>query len=191
MKTFTLGLSAVALFIGITGCSNKSYEPIEPKAYHHELENAPKWILNPDINGTLAASGSARISQMGMQFAIDEAENAARVSVARRMEVKVSAMNETFNRITGTAETSASDSVRSETSRTLSHQSLVGLQRTDVWISPSGEVWVRMALRPESLSSLKEGLHSTYKSASAKYQHEQAKEALKTMDEQIEKIDKE
>lgn len=188
MKKIILSLGTVVLVVTITGCASKMDTKIEPNLYHSTYETAPKWVFTPDGNNTLSATGSARITQMGLQFALDEAENSARVSLARHIEVKVSAMNQTFNQITGIGAGNSADSVRSETSRTLAHQTLVGVKRTDVWISPEGEVWVKMLLSPQSILSLKTALHSAYKSAAVQSQQLQAKEALKTMDEQIEKL---
>ncbi len=182
---------AIGLAAMLVGCSKSVSLPIEPKAYHNELEKAPIWVLNPDNNTTsLSASGNAQITDLGIQFAIDEAENAARVSLARQIEVKVSAMNESFKQIIGKKKGIELDTVRSETSRTIAHQTLVGVRRSNIWISPAGEVWVRMQLTSKSLQELKDGLHETYGSVAAKYQKEQAKDSLKVMDEEIDKLNK-
>ena len=188
MKTVIMLMGVMVIVF--SGCSEKSVS-IAPTAYKSELAEAPKWVLHAESNGSLCASASAPITDMGLQSAINEAENMARVSIAKQIEIKVSAMDETFKRITGEKSNRTSESVKSEVFRIITHQSLVGVQRNNLWISPSGEVWVLMNMQPQSVEGIKIALKSGYKNASAQYQQAQMKEALSAMDEQIEKIDKE
>ena len=185
LAMISLGLVGVLM---ISGCSHKE-GGIEPSGYKHELHDAPAWVLKPDSNQTISASAGAPITEMGLQFAINEAENAARVSIAKQIEIKVSAMDETFKRLTGEKNNRSAESVKSEVFRIITHQSLTGVVRNDLWLSPSGEVWVLMQMRPETIAGIKETLKSGYKNASAQYQQEEMKKALAEMDAQIDTIE--
>lgn len=182
---FAVSILSIVLF---TGCSSQEKSIAHP-IYKNELSNAPKWVLNPDNNLSISASAGAPITQMGLQFAINEAENAARVSIAKQIESKVSAMDETFKRLTGEKNDRTAESVRSEMFRIITHQSLTGVQRTDLWLSPSGEVWVLMQMRPESISGIKTALKSSYSNVAARYQQDEMQKALAQMDAQIDKLE--
>lgn len=78
----------MTLILGISGCSSKTPIAQSPKDIQNELSNAPKWVLTQDTEKGISSSGSAKIGNAGMQFAITEAEANARDMMHARYKLK-------------------------------------------------------------------------------------------------------
>jgi hypothetical protein len=183
-------LVSTTFIVGFTGCSSK-VESISKvsKELQNELADAPKWILATQENGKgLNAAGSARIGKAGMQFAITEAEANGRDQMAQQMHVKVATMVKSFTQQTGVGDTQTVDKVVSNVSKQITQQELIGTQRKDMWISPSGELWVLMSMSDQSVSAVKNAVKSSFKNDEALHQQIEAKHAQDDLDKELEKL---
>lgn len=178
-----------AVMIGFTGCSSK-VESISQasKEIKNELSDAPKWVLTQENEKGINTAGSAKIGKAGMQFAITEAEANARDQMARQMQVKVANMVKNFTQQTGVGDGQTVDKVVSSVSKQVTQQELIGTQRKDMWISPSGELWVLMSMSEQSVSAVKNAVKSSFKNDDALYQQVLAKQAQDELDTELEKI---
>lgn len=187
MKTKIILSLAWTLVLMMSGCSTK--EPtLTSQQIKNEFADAPKWVLNATLEQGLSASGSALVGKAGTQFAITEAEANARVQMARQIEVKVSALLKTFTQQTGVKDGQTVDKVISDVSKQLTQQDVVGTKRKDMWISPSGELWVLMIATPETINDLKITVASSFGNASAHYQQEQAAKAQAELNSELDKL---
>ncbi len=179
---------ACAIAIMISGCTTKESAVPSPKEIKNEFTDAPKWVINAaDVQG-LSASGSAVVGKAGMQFAITEAEANARVQMARQIEVKVSALLKTFTQQTGVSEAQSVDKVISDVSKQLTKQDVVGAKRKDIWISPSGELWVLLIATPETIGAIKTTVASSLSRSDAQYQQDQAAKAQVELNTELDKL---
>lgn len=185
MKKVILLLSILALVL--TGCMDKKGEA--PKQVADPcFVGAPSWVLNPQIEGGLAATGSAKKSAAGMQFTRDAAMANARSEISRMIEVKVNTMMKDFTQVTGVGDAETVDKVTSSVSKQISSQSLQGSQQKDIWMSPCGELYVFVVLNPAKVAELtKQQVASSFKNDAALWQQFQAKKAQDELDAAIDK----
>lgn len=181
-------LTASSIMMGFTGCSNKEQIAQAPKEIKNEFSNAPKWVLTQENEKGISASGSAKIGNAGSQFAITEAEAVARDNMARQLQVKVGNMVKNFTQQTGVGDAQTVDKVVTIVSKQVSKQELIGTQRKDMWISPSGELWVLMIMSEQSVMAVKNAIKSSFKNDDALHQQVLAKEAQDELDKELEKI---
>lgn len=180
---------ASVVMAGFTACSSKNATTAEaPKAIQNEFSNAPKWVLSQENEKGINASGSAKIGKAGMQFAITEAEANARDQMARQMQLKVANMVKNFTQQTGVGDGQTVDKVVSSVSRQVTQQELIGTQRKDMWISPSGELWVLMSMSETNVLAIKNAVKSSFKNDDALHQQLQAKQAQDELDKELEKL---
>lgn len=189
LKTLSVFTVITAVSVGIVGCSSKVDSVAQaPKEIQNEFSNAPKWVLTQDNGKGMTSAGSAKVGKSGMQFAITEAEAIARDGMARKIEVKVSNMLKSFNQQTGVGDAQTVDKVVSNVSKQISKQDLVGTERKDLWISPSGDVWVLMSMSEDSMNAVKNIIKSSYKNDDALHQQVLAKQAQDELDKELEKL---
>jgi len=163
-------------------------DKVANKELQGEFANAPKWVFDPGMEGGLSAVGSAKMSKAGMQFTRTEALAAARDALARQMTVKVKNMVKNFTQATGMGDDEVVDRVSAQVSRQVSKQTLTGSKQKDMWISPSGELFVLVVLDPASVGeAVKESVKTSYKNEKALWQQFQAKKAQEELDSEIEK----
>lgn len=187
MKTKIILSLTCAIALMMSGCSTN--EPtLTAQQIKNEFTDAPKWVLNTTEEQGLSASGSALVGKGGMQFAITEAEANARVQMARQIEVKVSALLKTFTQQTGVSDGQTVDKVISDVSKQLTQQDVVGSKRKDMWISPSGELWVLMIATHETINAVKTTVASSFGKADARYQQEQAVKAQAELNSELDKL---
>lgn len=190
LKTSLVYSIIVAIAVGIVGCSSKVDSIAQaPKEIKNELVDAPKWVLatQDNVKG-INAAGSARIGKAGMQFAITEAEANGRDQMARQIQIKVATMVKNFTQQTGVGDTQTVDKVVSNVSRQVTQQELIGTQRKDLWISPSGELWVLISMSDQSVSAVRNAVKSSFKNDDALHQQVLAKQAQDELDKELEKL---
>lgn len=181
--------ASIATILLTTGCSNKNEAvQVAPSQIKDELASAPKWVFNTSDEKGISSAGSAKIGKAGMQFAITEAEAVARDGMAKQMQIKVANMVKNFTQQTGIGDSQTVDKVVSNVSKQVTQQELVGTQRKDMWISPSGELWVLMSMSEQSVLSIKNAVKSSFKNDEALYQKLLGKQAQDELDKELEKL---
>lgn len=190
-----LVLAAITSFgLSLISCGEKKPAPpqqpakIQNQQWANEFANAPRWVLNPEMEGGLAAVGSAKIGKAGIQFARTEAMANARDELARMLSVKVKNMVKNFTQQIGVGDEQTVDKVSAQVSKQVTSQVLNGSRQKDMWISPSGELYVLVVLDPASVQeAVKQATLSSFKNERALWQQFQAKKAYEELDKEIEK----
>jgi hypothetical protein len=188
----------VAIFsVYMVSCAKKESsvqkQPPEPakiqnEQWKNEFANAPRWVLNPEVESGLASVGSAKIGKAGIQFARTEALANARDELARMISVKVKNMVKNFTQQIGVGDEQTVDKVSAQVSKQVTYQVLNGSRQKDMWISPSGELYVLVVLDPESVKDVvKQETISSFKNDRALWQQFQAKKAYEELEKEIEK----
>jgi hypothetical protein len=183
MKKLILIISVLAF--ALIGCGKQ-----EPKQQLADpcFVGAPSWVLNPTVEGGLAAVGSAAKSAAGMQFTRDAAMANARSELARMIDVKVNTMMKDFTQVTGVGDAQTVDKVTSSVSKQIASQSLQGTAQKEIWMSPCGELYVLVVLNPAKVADLtKQQVTSSLKNDAALWQQFQAQKAQDELDAAINK----
>ena len=194
-KNLVVGLSTMLLALFIASCGKKEPPPkpepvkkIQNSKWKNEFENAPAWVLNPEVVGGLSAIGSAKIGKAGIQFARVEALANARDELARQISVKVKNMVKNFTQVTGIGDEETVDKVSVQVSKQITSQVLRGSKQKDMWISPSGTLYVLVIVDPESVKELvKQQTLTSFKKDKALWQQFQAKKAYEELEKEIQK----
>lgn len=186
-KTFLIVLVVTAF--AMAGCTSKG-SGVSTAKISKCYDGAPAWVLNGGAEGGLSAVGSAQIGNAGLSFARNEAMANGRDEVARILELKVSNMVKNFTQTTGVGNSQTVDKVSSSVSRQLANQTITGSKSKEQWISSEcNELFVLVvADAPGIKEDIKNQITSSYRNEQAVWQQLQAKDALKEMDREIDKV---
>lgn len=183
MRKLILFLAAVSLLVVGCGDNKPKTELADPC-----FKGAPSWVINPTVEGAIAAAGSAKQSAGGMQFTRDAAMANARSEISRIIEVKVNTMMKDFTQVTGVGDAATVDKVTSSVSKQVSSQVLQGTMQKEAWISPCGEFYVLVVLDPAKVADLtKKQVISSLKNDQALWQQFQAQKAQSELDAAVSK----
>ncbi len=188
LKLTTLALSA-ALAVTFTACGGEQPKPETP-AVAPGLAGAPMWVLDPTVEGGIAAVGSAQKSPGGLQFQRTEALANARDELARTLSVKVNNMIKNFAQSTGIGDQQTFEKVTQQVSKQVASQTLSGSKQKAIWLNPAtGELFVHVVLDPASVqAAAKNATMTSLKNEQALWQQFQAKKADETLDAEIAKL---
>lgn len=186
-KTFLIFI-VVAAF-AIAGCTPKG-SGITASKMNKCFDGAPAWVLNGGAEGGLSAVGSAQVGNAGISFAKTEALANGRDEIARILELKVSNMVKNFTQTTGVGNSQTVDKVSSTVSRQLASQTITSSKLKSQWLSSEcNELFVLVvADAPGIKKDIKDQITSSYRNEEAIWQQIQAKDALKEMDREIDKV---
>ncbi len=186
-----LGILTISpmMIIGCVTTKNEIKESkIQEQGQIKEFANAPKWVSDLSGEKEPAAVGSAKIGNVGMQFARTEALANGRDELARMMSVKVSNMVKNFSQVTGIGNAQSAEKVSSQVSKQITSEVLSGSRQKEMWVSPSGEVYMLVVIDASLVKQVvKDGIESSYKNDTALWQQFQAKNAHEELDKEVDK----
>jgi hypothetical protein len=187
-KLSTLFLSA-AMAATFTACGGEP-APAQDPAAAAGLAGAPMWVLDPSVDGGVAAVGSAQKSPGGLQFQRTEALANARDELARILSVKVNNMVKNFSQATGVGDAQTFEKVAQQVSKQVASQTLSGSKQKAIWINPvSGELFVHVILDPEAVkAAAKSSVMTSMQNDQALWQQFQAKKADDALDAEVDKL---
>ncbi len=188
MKKVLLVMAAFVFgCVFIAGCGGGS-DNVANKELADEFKDAPAWVLGGGMEGGNSAVGSAKVGNAGMNFYRTEAMAHARSELARQLGVKVKDLVKNFQQVTGIGDDETVDKVSSQVSKQVTSQVLTGSKQKDMWISPSKELYVLMAIDPDILKNMvRDSVQTSYKNEKALWQKFQAQKAHEELDKEIEK----
>ena len=161
-----------------------------------ELANAPAWVTqgcgafwgddNPaKLCGVGSAGGSRNHSLM-----VTAAQGRGRTSIARSLDLHVKAMLKDYQATTTGGEeygTHAADEQHIvDVSKQLTEIDLVGVEQRDMWISPSGQVYVLMVYDSDKFSSAVKSMDNLSEEI-RKAVIERADASFRELDEELER----
>jgi len=185
-KLATLALAAV-MAASFTACGGEP-APKEPQVAG--MAGAPMWVLDPTVEGGIAAVGSAQQSPGGFQFQKTEALANARDELARILSVKVTNMVKNFSQSTGVGDAQTFEKVAQQVSKQVASQTLSGSRQKSLWINPANnEVFILVVLDPEAVkAAAKASVTTSLKNDQALWQQFQAKKADSALDAEVDKL---
>ena len=117
------------------------------------LDGAPEWVMG-DTGNTLSASGSAKIKNGNISFAVTQAEADARNKLAGQISTQVESKYRELN-------TSDSESVNQEAVQAIRQsvsQVIAGSKSTKKWISKTNDMWVLVEVKELDTKLLEKNL---------------------------------
>lgn len=135
-----LSLLIILVFVG--ACSRVDYS---------ETEKYPDWVTSPTYENGLAGVGSAKINELGFDFARKEAMANARADLARQIGIKINATFKSYVAKSGINENAAVDKVVEEIYKDVVSEEVVGSRLDRSWESPTGELFVLMVVDNENI----------------------------------------
>lgn len=191
MKQFLTAISVLLIgFFLFAGCSSTPEMTHDPAKIAEEFEGAPEWVKNEgsNIEGGLAAVGSAKIGKAGVGFARNNAKAMARNELARQIQLKVKDLVKNFTQQIGVDQNQTVDKVGVQASKQVTKQSLSGSRTQDSWISSNGTFYTLMVLDTQSVKQhVKDSVETSMKKEKALWQQYQAEKGWKDLEKEIEK----
>ena len=143
---------AILTSIGIVGCSAKETKPeLGSNVNYEKVKEYPKWIIQPVYDKGIAGVGSAKITDLGFDFARKEAMANARVDLGGQIKTKVDGLFKSYTSKIGVGESTSVDALSENTIKELISVELKGASLKDTWISPENELFILMTIDNERL----------------------------------------
>jgi ribosomal protein S20 len=188
IKSLLIGSAAALLLTGgLTGCVKQDTTP------ECMIDNAkaPTWVCDEgsDLEGGIAAVGSAAKNPLGISFQKTEATAAARDALARQISVKVKNMFKQFQASTGIGDEQTAEKATTNVSKQVASQTLNGSKVKNKWMSPTGTMYVLVVLPDASTvkDAVKDAAKTSYKNDKALWQKFLAQKADKELDAAVDK----
>ena len=190
IKNLLIGSATALLLTGaLTGCANQAKPDVN--ACQMDGATAPQWVCNEGSNleGGIAAVGSAQKNPLGRGFQTTEATAAARDSLTRQISVKVRNMFKQFQSTTGIGDEQTAEKATTNVSKQVASQTLSGSKIENKWVSPTGTMYVLVVLPDASTvkQAVKQAAKTTYKNNKALWQEFKAKKADQELDAAVDK----
>jgi ribosomal protein S20 len=190
VRSLLIGSAAALLLVGgLTGCTKQ--ETVQTPECVIDGGTAPSWVCDEGSNleGGIAAVGSAEKNPLGRNFQKTEATAAARDALTRQISVKVKNMFKQFQASTGIGDEQTAEKATTNVSKQVASQTLNGSKVTNKWFSPTGTMYVLVVLPDASTvkEAVKEATKTSYKNNKALWQKFLAQKADKELDAAIDK----
>ena len=151
-----LGAAALATVIATAGCGKDVTTPDEQLP--NEFAGAPTWVLEgcsaywgDDGGARLCGVGDAKIGR-SMSVARTKATSRARAEISRTLETKVKNMLKDYQEQVTDGETEMTAEQFSSTTVSLSKATLNGTSVQNTWVSPTGQLYMLVALDLDPLA---------------------------------------
>jgi hypothetical protein len=118
------------------------------------LEHLPQWVIDPSIEGKIAAVGMAPKSSGGVQFQIPQAEADARANIAAQINVEISRLTKNALREARVAGNDDVENVFTQVTKNVVKKiPLMGAKRVNMFRDiTDGSLYIQMAIDNEMIS---------------------------------------
>jgi ribosomal protein S20 len=154
---FSLCAVGLAAIVATAGCGKDVTTPDEQLP--NEFAGAPNWVLEgcsaywgDDGGARLCGVGDAKIGR-SMSVARTKATSRARAEISRTLETKVKNMIKDYQEQVTDGETEMTAEQFSSTTVSLSKATLNGTSVQNTWVSPTGQLYMLVALDVESFEN--------------------------------------
>jgi len=191
-------VSSVALAVLFSGCANKSVEPkseFEKKEQMVKTTNSlPHWIVDPRVEGGIAAVGIAGYSKWGIEVMLPQAEMDARARLAGKIQTVISDLQKRVMRRVKIGEIDDYETSFKKASKELIKKiPLSGANRTDMYQAKDGTLYVLMVIQKREVAKYIDKSKEIYKKhmEEAKMSRERIDEGMKVLDSMVKELDEE
>lgn len=190
----TAGVTSAILFSGCTSTTQPT-TPNEKKEQMIKVVNdLPSWIVNPKVEGGIAAVGLVGYSKHGLQVMLPQAEMDARAKLAGQIQTIVSQLQKKALRHTKINEIDEfENSFKQASKEVIKKMPLSGAQRINMFQSQDGTLYVHTVIQKREVSQYLGDMKSTYKKhmQDAKISRQNIDEGMKVLDSMMKELDAE
>ena len=134
------------------GCTAKETKPeLGTNVNYEKMKEFPKWVMQPVYENGIAGIGSAKMTELGFDFARKEAMASARLDLAGQIKTKVDGLFKSYTSKIGIGGSASVDTLSENVIKELVSVDLKGASLKETWISPNDELYVLMAIDNEKL----------------------------------------
>ena len=183
-------MSAFALSLALLGCGSKSKSPMaaQQETVEKTMESIPDWFPSPPSdNEHLYGTGTGESGDM--QFAVNKAEQAARVQITTNIEAKVSSLFKTFSEETGVGQDAEFISMSTGVSKTVASEVISGTRIKDQKIVPENGRYRAYVLMEMPIGEAQARLRAQIKASQRMYTQFRASQGYQELDAEVEKFE--
>lgn len=185
MKALAFSLAAAAM-MSFSACGDKTPQPVDQKQQQIQANNnLPMWIIDPSVEGGIAAVGVAGYSKHGMQVMLPQAEMDARAKLAGKIQTEVSRIQESVMRANQINDMDNFEKAfRQGSAEVVKKIPLSGAKKINHYQAPDGTFYVHMVIQKREVANSIEDMKDIYKE-----QMEQAHLTRESIDEGMKVLD--
>ena len=129
------------------GCTAKESKPeLGSNVNYKKIKEYPKWVIQPTYDKGIAGVGSAKMTDLGFDFARKEAMASARLDLGGQIKTKVDGLFKSYTSKIGVGDSTSVDSLSENIAKELVDIDIKGATLKDTWISPEDELFVLMTI---------------------------------------------
>ncbi|WP_373069614.1 LPP20 family lipoprotein [Sulfurimonas sp.] len=192
IKSITSMALAGLVAATITGCGGAAPAPeeetVDDRCRTKGGQLAPEWVCTQFIEGAEYAAvgiGNSKMESMRRK----KAEANGRQNLAHQIETKVKSKVEDFMRSTGNGDSETIDAVTTSVTKQTAKVTLTGSRIVKQWSAKDGNLYVLVAVSPESEKAInkqaQETVKTSFKNDEALWQQFQAKNALDELEKEF------
>ncbi len=196
-STLILSLTAAAV-VTFTGCadksSNMSKEEQQKRAMIEANNNLPAWVLNPQVEGGIAAVGIAGYSKHGMQVMLPQAEMDARAKLAGQIQTEISRVQKQAMRHNKINDLDDFENVfKQATKEVVKKIPLSGARKVKQYQAPDGTLYVLMVIEKRDVANEVKDMKDTYLEhmKQARMTRKSLDEGMKVLDDMMKELEEE
>ncbi len=197
-KAITILSLAAAATMTFTGCAGKSQnmtaEEKQKQAMIEANNNLPAWVLNPQVEGGIAAVGIAGYSKHGMQVMLPPAEMHPRAKLAGQVETEISRVEKQAMRHNKINDLDDFENVfKQATKEVVKKIPLSGARKVKQYQAPDGTLYVLMVIEKRDVAKEVKDMKDTYLEhmKQAKMTRESLDEGMKVLDDMMKELEEE
>jgi len=182
-------LSAFALSLALLGCGGaKTPMAVQQETVLKTMETIPSWFPSPPSDAEhLYGTGTGESGDM--QFAVNKAEQAARVQITSNIEAKVSSLFKSFSEETGVGQDAEFLSMSTGVSKTVASEVISGTRIKDQKIVPEGGRYRAYVLMEMAIGEAAARLQAQIKAKDRIYTQFRASQGYQELEQEVEKFE--
>ena len=179
-------VSAFVLGLALLGCGGaKTPQAIQQETVQKTMESIPPWFPAPPADAEhLYGTGTGESGDM--QFAVNKAEQAARVQITSNIEAKVSSLFKTFSEETGVGQDAEFISMSTGVSKTVASEVISGTRIKDQKIVPEGGRYRAYVLMEMAIGEAQARLQAQIKAQNRLYTQFRASQGYQELEKEVE-----
>ena len=187
--------SAIALILSGCVATSAPATPATPAAKQAKMikniNNLPSWVLNPKVEGGIAAVGLAGYSKHGIEIMLPQAEMDARAKLAGQIQTIVSQVQKKAMRAVKVNDVDEFEkSFKSATKEVIKKMPLSGARRINMYQSNDGTLYVHTVIEKREVSKYIGDMKNTFKKELLKKQlsKQNIEDGMKVLDNMMNEL---
>ncbi len=190
----TVGAVSAIILSGCTTTPTPTPAQKQKKEMINSVNNLPAWVINPKVEGGIAAVGIAGYSKHGQQVMLPEAEMDARSKLAGKIQTIISQLQKKAMRHTKVNDIDELDTAfKQATKEVIKKMPLSGANRINMYQSEDGTLYIHTVIQKREVAEYLVDVKGSYKQhmEDAKLSRQNIDEGMKVLDSMMDELDAE